>query len=161
MVAKIKISLVLLDIRSVHNVGAMFRTADAAGISKIFLVGTTPTPLDRFGRVREDIHKAALGAELTVPWEYVADAGKFIGKLKKDGVEIVALEQSETSVDYKKYKLPKQKGTVFIVGTEALGIPEVILKQVDAIIEIPMRGVKESLNVTTALGIALFRILNI
>lgn len=158
---KPQIYIILLDIRSVYNVGAMFRTADAAGIDKIYLVGTTPAPLDRFGMVRADIHKSALGAELTVPWEYVASGKALLSRLKKENTEIVAIEQSEKSIDYKAYKVLKTKNTAIIVGAEVSGIPSVILKQCDAILEIPMQGKKESLNVATALGIVLFRILAI
>ncbi len=156
-----KIYLILLDIRSVHNVGAIFRTADAVGIDKVYLVGTTPTPLDRFGRVRSDLHKSALGAELMVPWEQVVDVDNLLQKLKKEKVDLVAIEQSSRSMDYKKYTLPKDKNVAIIIGTEASGIPQKVLLECNSILEIPMRGKKESLNVTTALGIALFRILNI
>ena len=156
-----KIYLILLDIRSVHNVGAIFRTADAVGIDKVYLVGTTPTPLDRFGRVRSDLHKSALGAELMVPWEQVVDVDNLLQKLKKEKVDLVAIEQSTRSMDYKEYTLPKDKNVAIIIGTEASGIPQKVLLECNSILEIPMRGKKESLNVTTALGIALFRILNI
>jgi 23S rRNA (guanosine2251-2'-O)-methyltransferase len=158
---KRNVSLVLLDVRSVHNVGAIFRTADAAGINLIYLVGTTPTPLDRFGRSREDMHKAALGAESFVLWKHELNINQLIEKLKKQNTEIIAIEQSSESIDYKKYKIPKDKKIAFIVGTEVTGVPKLILNKCDKVLEIPMRGEKESLNITTALGIALFRVLNI
>lgn len=161
MVKKTKTYLILLDTRSIYNVGAIFRTADAVSVSKIYLVGTTPTPFDRFGRVRSDLHKAALGAELTVPWEYCADAKKLLTKLKKEGVEIIVIEQSPSSIDYKKYKLSKTKDRAVIVGTEVSGVSKEILAMSDSVLEIPMYGKKESLNVTVALGVVLFRILNI
>jgi len=151
--------LILNDIRSVENVGAMFRTADAGGIDKIYLVGITPAPVDRFGRKRNDLAKSALGAEEFVPWEQVKTILPLIKKLKKDGFQIVAIEQDEKSIDYKKVKT-KEKNA-FIVGTEVTGIPKNILKNCDIIAEIPMRGKKESLNVSVSLGIALFKILNI
>ena len=157
-VQKGKTFLILQDIRSVHNVGAIFRTADAIGITKIYLVGITPTPLDRFGRVRKDLQREALGAEQSVPWEYVADARVVIKKLKKEGVEIVAIEQVVSSIDYKKYKAKDNQSTALVVGNEPVGLPEGLLRLCDSIIEIPMRGSKESLNVTTALGIVLFRL---
>ena len=151
--------LILPDIRSAHNVGAIFRTADAAGVGKIYLTGTSPTPVDRFKRPRADIAKAALGAELSMPWEYKSRIGPLILKLKKDGYAIVAVEQSENSADYKKVKLgPK---TAFIFGNEVEGIPETVLSTCDVVAEIPMRGMKESLNVSVAAGIALFRMLGI
>src|SRR5580698_89087 len=108
--------LILNDIRSTHNVGAIFRTADAAGIAKIYLVGITPGPLDRFGRVRADVAKAALGAEKSVAWEARATLAPLLAKLKKEGYAIIAIEQSSNSVDYKKVKLGKK--AVFILGTE-------------------------------------------
>ncbi len=151
--------LILNDIRSVENVGAMFRTADAGGIDKIYLVGYTPAPVDRFGRKRNDLAKSALGAEEFVTWESVKTILPLIKKLKKDEFQIIAIEQDEKSVDYKKVKV-KEKNA-FIVGTEVTGIPKNVLKNCDIIAEIPMRGKKESLNVSVSLGIALFRILNI
>jgi 23S rRNA (guanosine2251-2'-O)-methyltransferase len=150
--------LILNDIRSVENVGAMFRTADAVGIDKIYLTGYTPTPLDRFGRKRGDLAKSALGAEEYVIWEYKKTIIPLINKLKKDGFKIIAIEQDERSVDYKKVKVGDKNA--FIVGTEVTGIPKNILNKCDLIAEIPMRGKKESLNVSVAFGVALFRILN-
>ncbi len=151
--------LILHDIRSVENVGAMFRTADAAGIDKIYLTGYTPAPLDRFGRKRGDLAKSALGAEEFVLWEQKKSTATLLNNLKRDGFYIIAIEQDEKSMDYKKVKLgPKN---VFIVGTEVTGIPKNILKKCDIIAEIPMRGKKESLNVSVACGVALFRILDL
>ena len=150
---------ILNNIRSVENVGAMFRTADAAGIDKIYLVGITPAPIDRFGRKRNDLAKSALGAEEFVPWEQVKNILPLIKKLKKEGFQIIAIEQDEKSVDYKKVKT-KEKNA-FIVGAEVEGIPKNVLSLCDVIAEISMKGKKESLNVSVSLGIALFRILNI
>lgn len=152
--------LILNDIRSVENVGAMFRTADAAGIDKIYLIGTTPTPIDRFGRKRNDLAKSALGAEEYVAWEYKKLVCPVIAKLKRDGFKIIAIEQDENSVDYRKLKANRYKLKAFLVGTEVTGIPKNILKKCDIIAEIPMRGKKESLNVSVALGVVLFRILD-
>ncbi|MFZ2205693.1 MAG: TrmH family RNA methyltransferase [Minisyncoccia bacterium] len=151
--------LILLDIRSTENVGAMFRTADAAGISKIYLTGYTPAPLDRFGIKRKDIAKSALGAEEFVQWEQKKSILPLITKLKKEGFLIIAIEQAENSIDYKKV-ITKNKNA-FIVGTEVSGIPKNILAKCDIVAEIPMRGKKESLNVSVSLGIALFRMLSI
>lgn len=159
--------LILQDIRSAQNVGAIFRTADAVGISKIYLTGYTPAPLDRFGRKRKDIAKSALGAEEIVPWESKKNLSTLISKLKKEKYLIIAIEQDKKSVDYKKVSarggpaFSWKGGLVFIVGTEVTGISKNILKKCDVIAEIPMKGKKESLNVSVALGIALFRILNI
>ena len=153
--------LILNDIRSVENVGAMFRTADAAGIDKIYLTGYTPCPLDRFGRKRGDLAKSALGAEEYVLWEQVKSLPGLLRALKQDGYLIIGIEQDKKSIDYKKLKVTSHKLKAFIVGTEVTGIPKNVLKKCDVIVEIPMRGKKESLNVSVACGIALFRILNI
>jgi 23S rRNA (guanosine2251-2'-O)-methyltransferase len=152
-----EIALILHNIRSTHNVGSMFRTADAAGVSKIYLIGYTPTPMDRFNRARKDIAKVALGAEMSLPWEYVADISVLMEKLKEEKYEIIALEQDSSSIDYRKYKTKNK--TALIVGNEVGGISKSILKKCDAIIEIPMKGKKESLNVSVATGIALFSFL--
>ncbi len=151
--------LILNDIRSVENVGAMFRTADAAGIDKMYLCGYTPAPLDRFGRKRNDLAKSALGAEEFVSWEAKKLILPLITKLKKDGFQIIAIEQDLKSVDYKKVKLKKKNA--FLVGTEVTGIPKNVLEKCDVIAEIPMKGKKESLNVSVALGVALFRMLGL
>lgn len=151
--------LVLPDIRSAYNVGSIFRTADAAGVGKIYLVGITPAPLDRFGRPRPDIAKAALGAELSVPWEQKAKILPLLARLKKDGYVLVGIEQADTAVDYKKVKIPKGQKVAFMFGNEVDGLPKNILAKCDSVAEIPMSGTKESLNVSVAAGIALFRIL--
>ncbi|MEI6581020.1 MAG: TrmH family RNA methyltransferase [bacterium] len=151
--------LILHDIRSTQNVGAMFRTADAAGMNKIYLTGYTPAPLDRFGKKRGDIAKASLGAEEFVSWESRKSLTSLLIKLKKEEYQIIAIEQAKNSINYKKVKL--QNKNAFIMGTEVTGIPKSILNKCDIIAEIPMKGKKESLNVSVACGIALFRILNV
>ena len=163
-------AVLLHNIRSTHNVGSMFRTADSAGVSKIYLSGYTPTPTDKFGRPRKDIAKVALGAEKTVPWEYIKNPKTLIKKLSKciskstksgfgEKYNIVAIEQAKNSVDYKKIKLSNP--VLLVVGNEVDGIPKEILKLCDTIAEIPMMGEKESLNVSVAFGVALFRILGV
>jgi tRNA G18 (ribose-2'-O)-methylase SpoU len=156
---KVHIEVLLHDIRSVYNVGSIFRTSDALGVNKIYLSGYTPAPVDRFQRVRSDIAKVALGAEKAIPWEVVGDPKKLIKDLKKKKYKIIALEQSENSIDYKKLKL-KNSPILFLVGTEVTGIEKSILDLCDEVIEIPMSGGKESLNVSVAFGIAGFRILD-
>ncbi len=156
--------VILHDIRSVENVGAMFRTSDAVGIDKIYITGYTPTPLDRFGRKRGDLAKSALGAEEFVLWEQKKMVCPLIAKLKRDGFTVIAIEQDEKSVDYKKISAKGGpaygwKKLAFIMGNEVSGIPENILKKCDIIAEIPMRGKKESLNVSVALGVVLFAVL--
>src|SRR5437868_13516878 len=98
---KSDIRILLDNIRSVHNVGSIFRTAEAAGVSKIYCSGTTPVPVDRFGRKRKDFAKVSLGAEEMVEWDYIQSAASLITRLKKEGFQIVAVEQAKNSVDYR------------------------------------------------------------
>ena len=151
--------LILHNIRSVYNVGSLFRTADAAGVSRIYLSGFTPAPLDRFGKKRSDFHKSALGAEDTVPWETRKHSGSLLKELKRKKVHLIAVEQSLGSQDYKKVK-PRYPAAL-VLGNEVKGLSDAVLKQCDVVAEIPMRGKKESLNVSVAAGIVLFRILNV
>lgn len=139
--------------------GSIFRTADAAGVTKIFISGYTPTPNDRFGKPRSDIAKTALGAELTIPWEYFKTPTTYLKKAKKAGVQIIAIEQSKNSIDYKKVKV--KYPVLFLVGNEVKGLSPALLKQSGVVAEIPMKGEKESLNVSVSFGVALFRMLNI
>jgi tRNA G18 (ribose-2'-O)-methylase SpoU len=150
---------ILLDIRSLHNVGSMFRTADGVGIEKLYLCGITPKPFDRFGRLQKEFSKTALGSEKSVEWKYEKSVTKLINNLKKVGYLIYAIEQAENSTQYNKFlKSKKKKNVAFIVGNEVLGIPNRILKQCDAILEIPMMGAKESLNVSVAFGIVAYEL---
>lgn len=154
-----KVQLVLHNIRSAYNIGSIFRTADAVGVSKIYLTGFTPAPLDRFSRPRSDIAKAALGAEKAVLWECFSRIGPLLKKLKHEGVRIVAVEQDRRSVDYRRIR--SAQNTAFIFGNEVTGLPKTVLTRADTIAEIPMRGSKESLNVSVAAGIVLFRMLGV
>jgi len=155
----LKTFLILHNIRSTYNVGSIFRTADACGISKIFLTGYTPTPIDSFSREIKTISKTALGAEKNVSWEYIFQPNILIKKLKKDGVQIIGVEQSQNSTDYK--KITVGNSTAFLFGNEVRGLSKQLLDKCDVIAEIPMLGKKESLNISVAVGVALFRILNI
>jgi 23S rRNA (guanosine2251-2'-O)-methyltransferase len=158
---KKSIFVLLHNIRSTHNVGSMFRTADAAGVTKIYLSGYTPAPIDKFGREVKELGKTALGAERSVSWEYHTNPEILIKKLQKENkkLQIISLEQTKNSVDYKKVKI--KYPVLFIVGNEVAGISKSLLNVSDVVAEIPMRGKKESLNVSVSFGIALFRILNI
>ena len=153
-----KIFLILHNIRSVHNVGSLFRTADAIGVSSLYLTGFTPTPVDRFGRARKDLAKVSLGAQLTVPWEQRKSLRSLLRALRSAGARIVALEQHPRAIDYKKLRVKKESAIAVVVGNEVSGIPESILTLCDTIAEIPMRGRKESLNASVAAGIFLFRL---
>ena len=137
--------------------GSIFRTADAAGVSKIILSGYTPTPLDRFGRERKDFIKVSLGAEKSVPWTYVKQLAPALAQLKSEGYTLTALEQHKNSVSLFDYK--PANNIALIVGNEVRGVSPALLKKADVILEIPMRGKKESLNVSVATGIALFALL--
>lgn len=153
------VRVLLHNIRSTHNVGSIFRTADAGGVSHIYISGYTPTPTDQFNRKRKDIAKVALGAEDCVAWSKVKTVKSLIAQLKIDGFSVIALEQSDTSVDYKDVKLGEK--VLLVVGNEVKGMSSELLKLADVVAEIPMEGEKESLNVSVAFGIALFRLRNI
>ena len=146
--------VVLDNIRSVHNVGSIFRTADAVCAEKIYCCGITPGPLDRFKKVRADFAKVALGAERSVEWEVVKDAAALIERLKKDGWKIFAIEQAKNSIPY--YDAPADGNIAFILGAEVDGVSPKVLASADKVLEIPMRGKKESLNVAVAFGIVAF-----
>lgn len=146
--------VILHDIRSIHNVGSIFRTADGAGVKNIFLTGYTPAPVDRFGRARKDFAKVSLGAEKSVDWERVEDVCTLIERLKRETIQVVAVEQDVRSVAYTHFS---PNGSVaYMFGNEPEGLPKKVLDQADVIIEIPMHGKKESLNVSVAAGIILF-----
>lgn len=154
-----EVAVLLHNIRSTHNVGSIFRTADALGVTKIYLSGYTPTPIDKFNRPRKDIAKVSLGAENNISWEYSEDPVTLIKKLKKNKYQTISLEQSVDSVDYKKVKV--KYPVLFIVGNEVSGIENDILSLSDFVAEIPMLGNKESLNVSVAFGVALFRMMGV
>jgi 23S rRNA (guanosine2251-2'-O)-methyltransferase len=148
------IFVVLDNVRSIHNVGSIFRTADCAGVSKIYICGVTPSPYDRFGRKRPAFHKVALGAEDFVPCEYFKSTELAIKSLKKNDTEVVGVEQADQSIDYRDFK--PTKDTAFVFGAEVEGVSIEALKLCDKIIGIPMKGKKESLNVSVTAGVILF-----
>lgn len=152
-----EIVAVLADIRSVHNVGSIFRTADASGIKKIYLCGITPSPHDRFGKVREEFNKVALGSERFVQWEYAKSITAVLNKLKHAGFLIAAVEQADGSVSFT--SLRKNKHNIALVmGNEVKGVSKRIVSKADTVIEIPMKGGKESLNVSVAFGVVAYGI---
>lgn len=138
------------NIRSLENIGSIFRTSDALGVSKIYLSGISGKP------PHHKISKTALGAEETIPFEYCRQTGRLIDNLKKDKIQIVALEQDKKAVSYEKF-IPEFP-VALIVGNEVKGISKKILKKVDKIIFLPMHGKKESLNVAVSFGIAGYEI---
>ena len=137
---KKKTAILLHDIRSTHNVGSIFRTADTMGVSKIYISGYTPIPLDKYGRWRKDIAKVALGAEKIVVWERVKSPVNLIKKLKREKYHVISFEQSKNSIDYKKVKV--RYPVLFIVGNEFSGVDSKILALSDIVAEIKMMGKK-------------------
>ena len=134
------------NIRSLENIGSIFRTADALRVDKIFLTGISGRP------PQSKISKAALGAENWIPWEYHSQTWRLIDKLKKQGVFIVALEQTKKSLRYDKFK-PKFP-LALVIGNEIKGVSSSVLRKADKHIYLPMLGKKESLNVAVAFGAA-------
>lgn len=153
---------ILHNIRSAYNVGSIFRTADAAGCEKIYLCGITPAPIDKYNRPVSHITKVSLGAEKYIPWEKVKSTVKIVNKLKKDGYTILAVEQSKKSIPYFSLSFPRKRKSrnkfALVLGNEINGLSPAILKRADKILEIPMRGRKESLNVSVAFGIIVFHL---
>jgi len=146
--------LILENIRSAYNVGAIFRTADGAGVGKIFLVGYTPLPTDRFGREQPEIKKTSLGASDKIAWEHREKTVPLIAELKREGFRVVAVEQSDSAIMLDKFAVPAN--VAYILGNEIEGVDEESLERVDSVVEIPMLGSKESLNVSVAGGIILY-----
>ena len=138
------IVFVLVSIRSLYNVGALFRTADALGATKVYLTGFTGTPK------QPKLKKTALGAEESVAWEYIKSASTVIKQLKEANYEIIGLEKTKDSLDIRNWD-PSKK-TAILLGNEERGLSPRIMKQCDKIVHLPMLGLKESLNVTTAAG---------
>ncbi len=152
--AKHPLVLMLHNIRSMWNVGSMFRTADAAGIEKIILSGYTATP------PRKEIDKTALGAQDTVAWEYHADPLEVVQRMKNDGVRICGVEITEGSRPYTTLD-PSDFPICLIVGNEIDGLEEELLLLCDEVLEIPQYGTKHSLNVAVAAGIVLFELVHV
>jgi 23S rRNA (guanosine2251-2'-O)-methyltransferase len=150
--------VILENIRSSQNVGAILRTADAIGVSKVWMVGYTPAPVDRFGRAVPDVVKTALGAEHTVTWEQYADSAMLIDGLKQNGFRVIAVEKTDKAKDYKECRVSGP--TVLVFGNEVDGVSKEAQERADEIISLPMRGKKESLNVATTAGIVLYRLLD-
>ncbi len=145
------VCLLLDNIRSSYNVGSLFRLADGAGLEKIILAGITSTPDN------PKVGKTALGAEKTVPWEYHVDASRALESLTRSGYHIVVLEHIEESQVYWDVEYPYP--LCLVVGNEVNGVDERLMKYADRAIEIPMRGEKNSLNVSTATSIIVYELL--
>lgn len=148
--AKNRVVVVLENIRSMQNVGSVFRTADAFLIEAIYLTGYTPQPPHR------DIHKTALGATETVDWEYFATAADAIQLLRNKGYKVYGIEQVENSLSLEQFSRNNDQPVALIFGNEATGVEESTLAQCDGCIEIPQLGMKHSLNISVAAGVVLW-----
>jgi len=147
-----KFYIICDNIRSLENIGSIFRTADALGVDKIFLGGICGKP------PHHKISKTALGAEKNIFWEHHWQIWRIIDKLKKEKVNIVVLEQTKNSIPYTQFK-PKFP-LALVIGNEIKGVSKSIIKRADKIIHLPMQGKKESLNVSVAFGIAGYYVQN-
>jgi tRNA G18 (ribose-2'-O)-methylase SpoU len=147
---KTPISIVLDDIRSLNNIGSVFRTADAFLIEKIYLCGITAQP------PHKDIHKTALGATESVDWEYVEDVQHVFDRLKEQGTQILAIEQATESTYLQDFSPLKDQSYAIIMGNEVKGVKQSLVSQADRVIEIPQLGTKHSLNIAVSTGIVLW-----
>ena len=144
-IPRLPISIFVENVRSVHNVGSIFRSADGFGAEKIYLTGYTAFP------PRKDLSKTALGADLVVPWEYEKDPIKLAKKIKNSGIKLVLVEQTFSSKNI--YDFKWDFPICFIVGNEVSGVSEELSALADIHVELPMRGIKQSLNVSVATGV--------
>lgn len=146
--------VVVDNIRSLHNVGSIFRTSDGACIEKLYLCGFTPHP------PRKEIEKTALGATQTVPWEYRKDPVELVEEIKTRGITLCVLEHTSDSVTYSSLS-PSRFPLCLVIGNELVGVSREIVDRADLALEIPMFGMKQSLNVAVAYGIAVFEFVRI
>jgi len=147
---KTQIIIILDDIRSLHNIGSVFRTSDAFLIEKIYLCGITATPPNK------EIHKTALGATETVDWEYQKDVLSVIEKLKNESVEVFAIEQVENAVFLQNFEINKDKKYALVFGNEVYGVNQKAIELCIGTIEIPQLGTKHSLNISVSAGIVVW-----
>jgi len=148
--AKTPIIVVLDDIRSLHNIGAFFRTSDAFLLEKIYLCGITATPPNK------EIHKTALGATETVAWEYVKDINELMVRLKKEDVKIFSIEQVENSTMLNDLNVALGEKYALVFGNEVKGVNQEVINISDLVVEIPQLGTKHSLNVSVSGGIVIW-----
>ncbi len=148
--AKIPLIIILDNVRSLHNVGSVFRTGDAFAIEAIYLCGIASTP------PQAEIHKTALGAEDTVDWKYYEDTATAVNELKTNGFTVYAVEQAQGSTLLTDYKLNKEKKIALILGNEVKGVQQSVVDICDGCIEIPQFGTKHSLNVSVTAGIVIW-----
>ena len=151
---KTPIIIILDDIRSLHNIGSVFRTSDAFLIEKIYLCGITAVPPNK------EIHKTALGATETVSWEYEKDVLDVIAKLKNEQVSVYAIEQVESAVFLNDFQIRKGEKYALIFGNEVFGVNQKAIELCDGTIEIPQLGTKHSLNISVSAGIVIWDLFN-
>ncbi len=151
-VDKIPVCILLDNVRSLHNVGAAFRTADSFRIEKIYLTGITGTPPHR------EIHKTALGSTDSVAWEYVEKPEEVAAKLKDEGYQIIIVEQTTESLPLQDFSFSKEKKYCLVFGNEVHGVSESVIELGDLALEIPQTGTKHSLNVSVCLGIVVWEV---
>lgn len=147
---KIPIVIILDNIRSLNNIGSVFRTSDAFLVSKIYLCGITATP------PHKDIHKTALGATESVDWEYVENSIDLIAKLKEEKIKIVSIEQADNSTMLQNFEVSKDQKYAIIFGNEVKGVQQEVVSVSDICVEIPQYGTKHSLNISVSCGIVLW-----
>lgn len=147
---KSRIIVILDNVRSLNNIGSIFRTSDAFLIEKIYLCGITATP------PHKDIHKTALGATETVDWEYVKNCTEIVKKLQEDGVQVVAVEQAEKAVFLNEFQPIEDRTYAFVFGNEVRGVSQKVVNQCDVVVEIPQYGTKHSLNIAVSAGVVLW-----
>jgi tRNA G18 (ribose-2'-O)-methylase SpoU len=147
---KTPLIIILDDIRSLHNIGSVFRTADAFLVEKIYLCGITATPPNK------EIHKTALGATETVVWEHSASVLEVIENLKKENVTVLAIEQVESAIFLQDFKVEKQQKYALVFGNEVYGVSQEAVTLCDGCIEIPQLGTKHSLNISVSAGIVVW-----
>ena len=147
---KIPIIIVLDNIRSLNNIGSVFRTADAFLIEKIYLCGITATP------PHKDIHKTALGATESVDWEYRKDTLGLVRELRSNGFEVVSVEQAENAQDLNRFQVKKSVKYVLIFGNEVKGVSQEVVSASNTVLEIPQYGTKHSLNISVSVGVVVW-----
>ena len=151
---KTPIIVVLDNIRSLTNVGSVFRTSDAFLIEKIYLCGITATPPNK------EIHKTALGATESVAWEYVENTIELVEILKQDNVKVLAIEQAENSTKLNKFTPDANQKYAVVMGNEVKGVQQDVVSAADFCIEIPQLGTKHSLNISVSCGVVLWDLFN-
>ncbi|NGX84460.1 RNA methyltransferase [Aequorivita sp. KMM 9714] len=147
---KTPLIIILDNIRSLNNIGSVFRTSDAFLVKKIYLCGITAQP------PHKDIHKTALGATESVDWEYAENTLDVVSKLKEEGVYVASIEQAEDSINLNDFTVEKDKTYAIIFGNEVKGVQQKIVSASDAVIEIPQFGTKHSLNISVSVGVVVW-----